>query len=132
VKLADFGLAKNYVNAGFSAMTLEGDIRGTLAYCSPEQIIDSRYAKPPCDIYAVGATLYEYLVGESIYEFTNERSQLRTVLETEPVPIRRRSASIPTALADAIHRALAKAPEDRFATAEEMRQALLPFSKRRG
>jgi serine/threonine protein kinase len=129
-KVADFGLAKNYVNAGFSAMTLEGDIRGTLSYSAPEQIIDSRYAKPPCDIYSVGATLYEYISGELPHEFKTGRSQIVTILEAEPIPLRERCPFVPAELAAAIHRALAKDPADRFSSAEEMRLALLPYSKR--
>ena len=62
-RLADFGLAKNFENGGFSGVTRRGDIRGSLPYMPPEQIIDCRLAQPSGDIYAVGGTLYHLLSG---------------------------------------------------------------------
>src|SRR5262249_10767940 len=62
-KLADFGLAKQYTTAGMSQMTREGDVIGSLPFMSPEQFINSREAKPTCDIYSAGATLYWMLSG---------------------------------------------------------------------
>ena len=58
VKIADFGLAKNYVDAGFSNCSSSNEICGTLAFMPPEQIVDCRHAKPGCDIYAAGVCLY--------------------------------------------------------------------------
>jgi eukaryotic-like serine/threonine-protein kinase len=63
VKLADFGLAKNFENAGFSGMTRDGATLGTLAYMAPEQVIDARRATPSVDIYSAGATLYSLIAG---------------------------------------------------------------------
>ncbi len=60
-KLGDFGLAKSFLTAGFSSISRDTETRGTLAYMPPEQVINCRYAEPPCDIYAVGACLYFYL-----------------------------------------------------------------------
>ncbi len=131
IKLADFGLSKNYMNAGFSGMTLEGDIRGTLRYIPPEQVIDSRYAKPASDIYAVGATLYEYLCGKPPFDFATGQKQIMAILEEDPPPLRERCPQAPAEVAAIVARALAKDPLNRFSSAEEMKQALLPFSKRR-
>jgi len=130
VKLADFGLAKNYMNAGFSGMTLQGDIRGTLRYIPPEQVVDSRYAKPASDIYSVGATLYEFLCGKPLFISASGREQINAILEAKPPPLRERNPDVPAELAAIVDRALAKDPLDRFSSVEEMRQALLPFSKR--
>ncbi len=131
VKLADFGLTKNYMNAGFSGMTLEGDIRGTLRYIPPEQVIDSRYAKPASDIYALGATLYEYLCGKPPFDYAVGQKQILAILEEDAPPLRERCPRAPAELATILERALAKDPLNRFSSAEEMRQALLPFSKRK-
>ncbi len=130
-KLADFGISKNYANAGFSGITTEGQTRGTLAYIPPEQIVDSRYAKPAGDIYSAGATLYEYLTGRPPCEFSSFANEFVAVLEGTPVPIQERAPYVPDELAAVVHRALAREPLDRIASAEEMHQALLPFSKRR-
>lgn len=131
VKLADFGLSKNYINAGFSGLTSEGESRGTLAYMPPEQVIDSRSAKPPADIYAVGATLYHYLVGSTHFDFSSGASPYAMVLEADPIPLLAQRPDCPPELAAIVHRALEKDWEKRFRSANEMRQALEPFSKRR-
>jgi serine/threonine-protein kinase len=131
VKLADFGLSKNYLNAGFSGITQEGQTSGTLPYMSPEQIVNFRHAKPASDIYAIGATLYQYFSGEYPHDFSTGRSQLAVILEDDPIPLDHRCPDLPAELVAIVHRALAKKPAERLSSAEEMRQALLPFSKRR-
>ena len=129
-KLSDFGLAKRYADAGLSQLTRDGDVLGSLAYMSPEQFIDSRHAKPPYDIYATGATLYRLLTGHDPFVFAKGTCKFRAILEDEPVPLRKSFPQVPAALADIVHRALAKHPSDRFASAAEMRHQLLPFGRR--
>lgn len=128
-KLADFGLAKNYAYAGLSEISREGDIRGTIAYMPPEWVVDCRDARPPGDIYSVGATLYYYLTGEFPFDF-GHRNKLLVVLEEEPVPLRDRDPKIPRDLADIVHLAMAKEPTARFRSAREMLEALDPITKR--
>ena len=129
-KLSDFGLAKRYADAGLSQLTRDGDVLGSLAYMSPEQFIDSRHAKPPCDIYSTGATLYRLLTGHDPFVFAKGTCKFRAILEDEPVAIQKRFPQTPAALADIVHRALAKNPSDRFTSAAEMRHQLLPFGRR--
>ncbi len=129
-KLSDFGLAKRYADAGLSQLTHDGDVLGSLAYMSPEQFIDSRHAKPPCDIYSTGATLYRLLTGHDPFVFAKGTCKFRAILEDEPIPIRKSFPQTPPALADIVHRALAKHPSDRFTSAAEMRHQLLPFGRR--
>ena len=128
VKLADFGLAKNYLTTGFSGITQDGDTRGTVAFMPPEQIRDCRYAKPTCDLYATGVTLYHYLCDQLPYEFSTLRSSFATVLNDDPTPLNRYCPDLPADLVRVIQRAIAK-DGDRFGSASEMRQALLPFSE---
>jgi serine/threonine protein kinase len=129
-KLADFGLAKNYAYAGLSEISRLGDIRGTIAYLAPELVIDCRQARPAGDIYAIGATLYRYLTDEFPFEF-GDKNKLAVVLEDDPVPIRQRAPQVPAAVAEIVHRALAKDPGARFPSARAMLEALEPFSIRR-
>jgi eukaryotic-like serine/threonine-protein kinase len=129
VKLADFGLAKNYEYAGLSQLSSAGDIRGTVAYMPPEIIVDCRGARPISDIYSVGATLYYFLTGKFPFDFA-DRNKLLVVLEEEPVPVQQRSADIPSKLAKIVHRAIEKDPTKRFPNAESMREALQPFATR--
>ncbi|MAT16810.1 MAG: serine/threonine protein kinase [Planctomyces sp.] len=130
-KLADFGLAKNFTNAGFSEITRDGEARGTLAFMPPEQLIDCRFSKPAADIYSVGATLYYFLAGKYPFDFTEDRSAIAQILQDEIVPIQHHCPNIPAEVATIIHRSLSREPGDRFSSAGEMREMLLPFSKRR-
>ena len=130
-KLSDFGLAKRYADAGLSQLTRDGDVLGSLAYMSPEQFIDSRHAKPPCDIYSTGATLYRLLTGHDPFVFAKGKCKFRAILEDEPIPLRKSFPQVPASLADIVHRALAKDPSDRFTSAAEMRHQLLPFGRRK-
>src|SRR6476659_7283537 len=62
-KLTDFGLAKSCTHSGMSGVTMAGEMAGTLAYMSPEQLRNFRDVKPQSDIYAVGMTAYSLLSG---------------------------------------------------------------------
>lgn len=129
-QLADFGLAKNCEHAGFSGITQEGQQRGTIAFMPPEQVRDSRSVKPPADIYSTGATLYHYLTGAYPFERSSAQEMLKKIVQEDAVPLSRRRPDLPQTLVDIIHRALARDPADRFASARQMGKALLPFSRR--
>ena len=127
-RLADFGLAKQYTDAGFSQISRDGDIAGSLPYMSPEQLIDSRHAKPACDLYSLGGTLYWYLSGATPHDFTKSRCKFVAVLEDPIVPLDQRVPRLPSGLVAVVHRALARDPADRFSSAAEMRYALATFA----
>jgi len=128
-KLADFGLAKNFENGGFSGMTRSGEVRGSLAYMAPEQVIDCRAAKPAVDIYSVGATLYALLAKSAPRDFSSRKDPFAIILEDEIPPLQERCPHLPAGLAAVVHRAIARRPEDRFTSAKDMRTALLPYAK---
>jgi serine/threonine-protein kinase len=124
-KLADFGLARVYQASRFSGLTMMENKGGTIAFVPPEQLLHLSEVRPESDLYSVGATLYNLLTERHVYDFpkTTER-RMRTILEQDPVPIQSRGAPIPSALAEVIHRSLAREPQDRFASAAAMRRAL--------
>lgn len=128
-KLADFGLAKNYEDAGFSDMTSDGEMRGSPAFISPEQIINARYAKPACDLYSLGVTLYQMFSGRFPYDVLRTGSIFRAILEDPPIPLVQVAPDVPAEVAALIHRAMAKEPGDRFASADEMHRAFYPFRR---
>ncbi len=131
-KLADFGLAKIYQESSLSGMSVTGQMGGTLAYMPPEQITHFRDAKPPADIYALGATLYTLLAGRPIFDFKGRaEQQVARILFDNPTPIQTHRPEIPDGLAQVIHKALARSPHDRFPDAGSMRDALAPFAKSR-
>jgi serine/threonine protein kinase len=143
VKLADFGLAKNFELAGLSQLTGDHEIRGTPAFMPWEQLTGSRYAKPTADIYSTAATLYYFLTGRPPgHTQPSKRSWLSVTAlfapgrKVEPAPsypdLDAALGEIPRGLTQVLARALAANPKDRFPSAAEMRHALLPFADLKG
>ena len=130
VKLADFGLAKNFMNAGFSGFSTSNEICGTIAYMPPEQIIDCRNAKPACDIYAAGVCLYYMLSGHVPHEATSVSSQISFILTRKPTPLTQHVPGLPDGLIAVVERALQKDPANRFPDAFDMLNSLMPFARR--
>ena len=96
----------------------------------PEQITHFREAKPPADLYALGATLYTLLAGRPIFDFKGRaEQQVARILFDDPTPIQAHRPEVPDALAAIIHKALARSPLDRFPDARAMKDALSPFAK---
>ena len=111
-----------------SGLSFTGEIAGTSGYIPPEQVTNFRSTDPAADQYAMGATLYHMLSGSKIYDFPpNLARQVLMILQEEPVPIRNRHAAIPEALANAVHKALAREPADRYPNVSAMIAALQPF-----
>jgi serine/threonine-protein kinase len=127
-KLADFGLARVYQSSRLSGLTITGDVQGTPAFMPPEQITRYRDVLPTSDIYSVGATLYYLLTRRYVYDFPKRLEQrILKILEEDPIPIRTRRPDLPRPLAEIIDRCLLREPEDRLASAETLRESLLPF-----
>lgn len=127
-KLTDFGLAKSFTHSGMSGVTMAGEMAGTLAYMSPEQLRNFRDVKPQSDIYAVGMTAYSLLSGSLALDITskgNINDTIRAIFEQPAVPLRQRAPHLPGPVCDVIDRALAKDPAQRWQTATAMRNALL-------
>jgi len=130
MKLADFGLSKQYHGAGIGAISNENDLRGTLGYMAPEQLKDSRCAKPPCDIYSAGACAYYLLCGKLPHDTTTPSIAFASTLNSRPRPLQERDPDLPSELCAAVDRALSPEPSDRFSSAQHMRQALLKFTEK--
>lgn len=131
LKLADFGLAKNYWNSGCSGVTEEGTTRGTLVYMAPEQVIHCRDARPSCDIYSAAATLYWMLSARAPVMAETPGQTIKAVLETSPPSLSKLRPDLPGELVKLVHRGLAKEPQNRFASAQEFRHALQPYTRKR-
>lgn len=121
VKVTDFGIARLL---GTARMTREGCLCGTLEYLAPERIRGVE-ADLRSDLYSTGVVLYEMLSGRLPFQAGNEFELMRAHLE-KPAPTFAALGvrAIPERLEAAVAKALAKAPEDRFATAGEFRAAL--------
>src|SRR6266849_1528769 len=120
--VADFGIARAL--GGDEHLTQTGMSIGTPAYMSPEQASGEKTIDARTDIYSLGAVLYEMLAGEPPY--TGPTAQAIILKRfTEAVPsVRRGRPSVPEGVDQAIQRALAPVPADRFATAAEFARAL--------
>ncbi|WP_438029578.1 protein kinase domain-containing protein [Sorangium sp. So ce233] len=118
--VVDFGVAKA---AGRFHTTEEGKIKGKLPYMAPEQLRGSDVTRRT-DIYAAGAVLWEALVGQRLFDGTNEAEVLEQILYTVVEPPGRRVVGVPAALDDVVMRALERDPQKRFATAAEMARAV--------
>ena len=127
-KLSDFGLAKSYRGIGLAGLTFSGEMRGTIPFMPPEQVLDFKTVLPSGDLYAMAATLYYLITGTFIYDQVGEGGDLiRKLLEEQPVPIRDRRPEVPEGLAKVLERCLASEPGARYPTAGAMRQALRPY-----
>lgn len=123
--VTDFGLA--LVN-GNSAITLTGEIIGTLRYMSPEQTLARRIVVDHrTDIYSLGITLYELATLRKAYDGATSRDIIRQVCFEEPQSLRRFCPQIPEDFEVIIFKAISKSPEDRYQTAEEFAADLERF-----
>jgi serine/threonine protein kinase len=114
-KVVDFGLAKVRDAAHVSALTQTGTLLGTLYYMSPEQCRGEEI-DPRADVYSLGAMLYEMLTGHPPFVANNPVGLIAKHLNEAPAAFPA-DLSIPTPLAQACFRALAKNPEERQADA---------------
>ncbi len=122
--VADFGIARGLGSE--EQLTQTGMAIGTPAYMSPEQANGDQRIDARTDVYSLGCVLYELLAGEPPYSGPTAQVMMMKRL-TEPVPsVRRVRPSVPEAVDQAIQRALAPVPADRFATAGQLAQALQP------
>ena len=122
--VADFGIALAASKAGDSRMTQTGMSLGTPAYMSPEQAMGERDIGPRSDIYALGATTYEMLVGDPPFSGSTVQSIVAKVMTERPTAPSRIRDTVPPNVEHAVLTALQKLPADRFASAKEFADAL--------
>ncbi len=124
LKVADFGIA----HVSDSTLTQDGALIGTPHYMSPEQFmgqnIDGR-----ADLFSVGIILYELLTGEKPFSGEALSTVMHHVIKTMPVPPSELNLSIPQHVDFVLMKALAKRPQERYATAAAMAAALRECKK---
>jgi eukaryotic-like serine/threonine-protein kinase len=133
-KLLDFGLAKPMAPVVTlatltvampqpSPVTQQGTIVGTFQYMSPEQV-EGKELDTRSDIFSLGAVLYEMLTGKKAFEGKTQLSVASAILEKEPAAICTVKPLAPPVLDHAIQRCLAKNPEERWQSANDLASEL--------
>jgi eukaryotic-like serine/threonine-protein kinase len=115
VKVTDFGIAR----AGTSQMTEAGSIVGTAQYLSPEQARGGE-VDPRSDLYSLGVVLYELLTGKTPFDGETPVEIAMKHLSNTPKPPSKLRPDVPRELDMVVMRALAKNPDDRYQSADEM------------
>jgi serine/threonine protein kinase/WD40 repeat protein len=124
-KITDFGLAKKLDEAG---QTRTGDIMGTPSYMAPEQASgNSKELGPACDIYALGAVLYECLTGRPPFRAATPLDTVLQVVNEEPVPPRQLNPGVPRDLETICLKCLHKEPARRYGQASALGEDLRRF-----
>jgi serine/threonine protein kinase len=126
-RLADFGLAKNFAQAGWSGITVTGRPVGTLEFMSIDQLKDSKYAGPEVDVHALGAVLYYCLTGRIMYDVgspSTPSALLTAILSGKIIPLKTCCPDLPDSLQEVVDRAVGRDSIRRFRTARQMIRAI--------
>jgi len=122
--LADFGVARALDAAGGTALTQAGFVVGTPGYMSPEQATGDVSVDGRSDVYGLACVLFEMLAGEGPFGGATTPEVIARQLSGPTPSPRRARGDIPAHVDQAIRRALAAAPGERFATAKDFVLAL--------
>lgn len=126
--LVDFGIARAIAQSGEDRVTRSGFVVGTEEYMSPEQAAGGDDVDGRTDLYSLGIVLFEAIAGRPPFTGPSAATVIDMQQHHPPPNIQSLRNDVPVTLADVIARSLRKKPDERWQTAEEMRQALLPYS----
>lgn len=124
LKISDFGVARLTDNN----RTKTGIVLGTPMYMAPEQL-NAEPLTGHSDLFSLGVTLYELLVGETPFKANNIAVLMTKITTEDPAPVSNRRPGVPPSVDAVLFKALAKRPQDRFTNGAEMAIALRNCAK---
>lgn len=126
VKLGDFGIAQALLRQSFPQASVTARTKGKLGYLAPEQV-RGQTSDRRADVFAAGVVTAELLMGRPLFTGGSELAILIAIRDAQIRPFEEASGSLPPGLAQAVKRALRRAPGERTASALELARALEPF-----
>lgn len=135
VRLLDLGLAllheDNHPDATGESPTTTGVIMGSVDYMAPEQAMDTHSVDIRADIYSLGCTFYFLLTGQAPFRRSNDKSPMQALMRhaNDPIPnVRQLRPDVPDALAELVHKMMAKSADERPQLPQEITETIRRFS----
>lgn len=128
IRLMDFGIVSV---SGAGDLTVTGQIFGTPAYMSPEQIAGEELG-PGADLFSLGAVLYEMIAGRKPFSGPNHIALIQDILHGQPEPLHDLDPQLPESISQAVLKCLEKGSERRYGSMEEFSTVLemvMPLEK---
>ena len=126
VKVADFGIARALGSGVEQGLTQTGAVMGTATYFSPEQA-QGASTDQRSDIYSLGVVMYEMLSGSAPFTGENAVAIAYKQVHEQAMPLDQRVATVPPEVAAIVARCMEKSPDDRYASADLVRDELRRF-----
>ncbi len=128
-KVLDLGLAlvQGEVNADREVVGGVGYVVGSMDWIAPEQTLDASRVDARSDVYGLGCTLYYTLSGRPPFPGGTSLEKIQRQRTEQPPRLEQLNPAVPPSFADMVHKMMAKSPSQRFASAEAVRQQLLPW-----
>jgi serine/threonine-protein kinase len=126
VKLGDFGIARSIADKPRAAGSHV--LKGKYGYLAPEQVSGDPFDHR-ADLFSLAVVLSEMIIGQPLFPGAGQLAVLLAIRDCRIDPLRAASGLLPKGLLPVLEKALAKSPDDRFSSAEELNEAIAPYEQ---